>query len=614
MSFVYDVFPTHDTPDLSLNQYYHSFYQGSSSNPHQVQWYTYDDGRSLVQSGTVDLGRFTVSEALSKLHLSGTNPFAIGSSGKQHPALDIAYCDLFTTALTAKQHKGVMGSVNRKFQAPHSHAQDSVITVVDGVFYVDDVSRGSLRIRPNETRTYNFFQHDASNLGNRLVFKTGGGVYETGVVYYGTPGSTNAYTQIHVTSSTPIDLLYDNASLSGIGNVAFATTLAQSDFTAGNPVYHLSIPNQLYLLSGDLRFDSSANYFYLDDNADNVMFDGMGYTIDMSMGEYSKDTADFALFHRDPENDAITRFSFQNCTVHSYNGRTVFQFGFNNQYITMNLKHLQMTFGLDDGVTVIYGNRWGGLIASNPGTDPRTHYLYVDDIHVQVNHDELAENWSIFGGYSGGFGGLIDIRNSSFIYVNQTYGVLGPAWGRDDDTGNTGGSITIENSYVKANRVHNTNGAFFRRRGWNDALDHQILVRNCYVDVSEIGSWGGGIFGEIYDGSFNNINTYDICFNALIDNCYVRCTDTLEGNTGLFVGKIDDISGGSIVLQNCYGIGPSNEMIGFNPNLVPVTLNNVGYSVAWDDGIASVSLNDIGSVYIDPTPGDHQPYRLFHES
>ena len=93
-----------------------------------------------------------------------------------------------------------------------------------------------------EGNTYRFDQSDSSNNGHPFRFSTtangthgGGSIYTTGVSYYGTPGTSGAYTEITVATNTPT-LYYYCSQHSGMGWTANTPIIYTIKTTTGAPV------------------------------------------------------------------------------------------------------------------------------------------------------------------------------------------------------------------------------------------------------------------------------------------------------------------------------------------------------------------------------------------
>jgi len=93
---------------------------------------------------------------------------------------------------------------------------------------------GSLTL--NIDRTYRFTQEDSSNTDHPLRFSASenGADYSTGVLLNGTPGSAGSYTQISVTSATPLSLYTKCSTDSGEG---LAVTINADPFYSEIYVY-----------------------------------------------------------------------------------------------------------------------------------------------------------------------------------------------------------------------------------------------------------------------------------------------------------------------------------------------------------------------------------------
>ena len=139
--------------------------------------------------------------------------------------MDVAYCDVYSLALTDIQRATVMTNVNTTKNEPHTAAAFTyTVTVSGGVYWVSTNSATEVAA-PNLTMTagnlYVFDQSAATNSGKPLRLSTtvdGPTVYTTGVVTNGTPGTRNAYTLIDVSATTTLPLYYYCTTTSGMGN------------------------------------------------------------------------------------------------------------------------------------------------------------------------------------------------------------------------------------------------------------------------------------------------------------------------------------------------------------------------------------------------------------
>tara|TARA_B100001939_G_scaffold113840_1_gene98410 strand:+ start:6284 stop:7447 length:1164 start_codon:yes stop_codon:yes gene_type:complete len=119
-----------------------------------------------------------------------------------------------------------------------------VSTAGGNKYFIDGVQQPTLELF--EGNTYRFDQSDSSNSGHPLRLSTtsdgthgGGSIYSTGVVTFGTPGTSGAYTEITVAVSAPTLYYYCSvhSGMGGQANTPFAYRIAT---TTGAPVTNVT--------------------------------------------------------------------------------------------------------------------------------------------------------------------------------------------------------------------------------------------------------------------------------------------------------------------------------------------------------------------------------------
>ena len=215
------------TNDVSLNKYYHVFFQMDASNI--MTSYLYDNSINLISTKgyTFGLNGYSISDVLTVLDQSGANPYVIGvdNAGLQYNSMDLGFFGIYKSKLSLNRQQSMMKYVNSKYKEPHTDASLCVVTVVDGSFYINGVINGSI---PKINGDYLFDQSDPSNDGNPFRISAtfngtfaGGTEYGTDLVTNGTPGSINAYTWIRVSGSTPT-LYYYSANTNSMSSILFS--------------------------------------------------------------------------------------------------------------------------------------------------------------------------------------------------------------------------------------------------------------------------------------------------------------------------------------------------------------------------------------------------------
>ena len=196
--------PPAPPPYAVPNTYFHTFYTYSASNPTVLTRSIYDNNKVLQSSFDISFGGQNVQTVLSLLD-SGSGPYTLGlvNTNGNSVAMDVAFCGLYSKALTTSQAQKLMTYVNTTFKEPRTAAFIYTVTVSGGVFNLNGVARPTITFVSGQL--YIFDQSDSSNLGNTLVLGqtpegltryTGSVSTGTNVVYNGTPGTQNAYTLI----------------------------------------------------------------------------------------------------------------------------------------------------------------------------------------------------------------------------------------------------------------------------------------------------------------------------------------------------------------------------------------------------------------------------------
>ena len=185
-----------------------------NSQTHPLQQLDVAGGAHI--SGDVGIG---ITDPTSKLHVDGT-AYVTGISTFN---IDVDV----TESLTAKQvtadyygeqHKSFVDiTVTSSNSKTANHRYTGVGDNRSFIFDGDEAPY--IQFVPG--KTYRFDQVDSSNTNHRLKFYLESDrttEYTTGVTHNGTPGSSNAYTQIVVTKQTPSVLYYQSENHDRIGN------------------------------------------------------------------------------------------------------------------------------------------------------------------------------------------------------------------------------------------------------------------------------------------------------------------------------------------------------------------------------------------------------------
>ena len=215
-----------------LNSYYHTFYTFNSTdlNAGTVMTRTiYDNAGTIQDTQDISYGGINVIDALSLMDGGGINPYAIGivDSARNQICMDIAFCGLYTKALTSAQQRRLMTYANTTLKEPHTYMRNNfTVTVSGGVYWIatdGGVAVSKPQLQLTSGNVYAFDQSHASNAGFPLRFTLHAGFttptayandnlvstpYDAWVVISGTPGSFNSSVIISVDASTPQPLYY----------------------------------------------------------------------------------------------------------------------------------------------------------------------------------------------------------------------------------------------------------------------------------------------------------------------------------------------------------------------------------------------------------------------
>ena len=143
-----------------------------------------------------------------------------------------------------------------------------VVTVANGVFVIDGVSKPEITFTNGET--YIFDQSDSTNAGFPIVFGTSpesSSLYTTGVTVVGTPGQAGAYTKLVYTGTTGALYYYSTGgSLMGYFN-GYAVKTVQN--WTGQDVFSIKSPDESdYIVQPDLSFNAGETaLFYVGDSS-----------------------------------------------------------------------------------------------------------------------------------------------------------------------------------------------------------------------------------------------------------------------------------------------------------------------------------------------------------
>ena len=279
------VFKGHD--DLSLNRYYYSFYSFSQDDPNTIKSFVYDQNQTLVSSKDISFNSRNISDMLSFLENSESNPYALGKSNDEFLNMDIAFAGLYKKALTETQQQSLMTTINKTYknvfygtvntftiQVTQS-AQDSAVPVF---IFNGDTSVENPMVPVGTVGLYIFDQSHPSNAGFPIAFRDMQSPFTpyTNVIVEGTPGTPNSYSLVSITDvSAPLLVEYYTTSTETNAEFIFGELLNYlyqvkvETNIVGDPVFAIQSPGQsAYVLQPDLSFNiGDLEYFYVGDDS-----------------------------------------------------------------------------------------------------------------------------------------------------------------------------------------------------------------------------------------------------------------------------------------------------------------------------------------------------------
>jgi len=211
---------------MALNTYCHTFYT-VNLNPGTVMTRTiYNNTGTLIDTKDISFGGMNVVDVLRIIDDGGTNPYSIGivDSSLNKASMNIAYCNVFSKALTSAQKK-VMINYTNTFKEPQSSATTIYTVTVSGGVYWISTDGGATKVqKPSLIMTVgSLYVFDQSNSSGSIITLSSvsnrSSSYTTGVVTNGVPGSLNAYTLIDVGNTTPNILYYGSAAMGETLNI-----------------------------------------------------------------------------------------------------------------------------------------------------------------------------------------------------------------------------------------------------------------------------------------------------------------------------------------------------------------------------------------------------------
>ena len=416
-----------------------------------------------------------------------------------------------------------------------------VVTVANGVFVIDDVSKDNITFTNGET--YIFDQSDPSNAGFPIVFGTSpesSNLYTTNVTVVGTPGQAGAYTKLEEYAGTTGALYYYNNTIPGMGNdsntISYNVTVAGAPpkfylnsalqavtFTADTKYYfyQYDATNENYPIVFDVSPDDTAPYFT--DGVTTVGTPGQAgsYTIlDLSAGFTD------SLFYF--SSGATNMGSFEVYTVkvvQNWAGDNVFSIQAPGEDISYNQPNLSFNAGdsalFDVGDSSITGPGYSlvfGTEIDNSGTILSSSYVSQTETLISLN---------LPSDYTGGAVYYFENTNANMGYVEAPDGYI-----------STTPKISNLKIYIDA-KDDNRNGTSLTNL--IDSTNNATIVGDVSYNTDIIGGRGRYYLPFGHDGL---VNASVILPDVLTSNpsltsftfsiYYYTNTDVTNGHTRLF--------------------------------------------------------------------------------
>jgi surface protein len=157
------------------NTYYNTFYTVSNATPTIMTRTIYDNSGALIDTIDISFGGRTISDTLALMNSGGTNPFTIGlvDSSRYKIKMDLAYCNVYSKALTTTQKNKLMSYTKTAIKEPYTIFTSRYIVTVSGGSYSIVTGTNLPQSAPTTItltvgKTYIFDLSDSSNTGRNF--------------------------------------------------------------------------------------------------------------------------------------------------------------------------------------------------------------------------------------------------------------------------------------------------------------------------------------------------------------------------------------------------------------------------------------------------------------